>query len=119
VLSVSLPFPSFFFAPVAPYSLLDPIMRTGFLPATLLALPLLASALPFRKSESVSKPVRRKAVNVPIKQWKRPGANLGLARRQSSDGTPAPAVGLGDLGDLIYAVSVNMGGTDVAVHMGA
>jgi hypothetical protein len=85
-------------------------MRTGFL----LSLPILASALPFRKEPA--QPARRKAVTVPLKQWKRPGVSHGLLRRQ--DSITAPTVGLGDLGDLIYAVDVNVGGTDVTVHMG-
>jgi hypothetical protein len=84
-------------------------MRTGFL----LSLPILASALPFQRE--ISQPARRKAITVPVKQWKRPGANHGLPRRQDANG---PSVGLGDIGDLIYAVDVNVGGTDVTVHMG-
>jgi hypothetical protein len=87
-------------------------MRTSLF--ALSAIPLLVSALPFRK-ESATTPVRRAGINVPIKQWTRPGTKTGIRSRELNE---APSVGLGDLGDLIYAVNVNVGGTDVAVHMG-
>jgi hypothetical protein len=93
--------------------------------ALFFALPFLAAAAPLPVARAPA-PVRRAGITIPIAEWVRPGAAVGLQSRPGPKpagntllNAGATAVGLGDTNDLIYAVNVNIGGTDIAVHMGA
>jgi hypothetical protein len=85
-----------------------------------------ADAHPAHAHAHAHVPVRRAGITFPIAQWVRPGAAVGLQSRPGPKpagnkalNTRATSIGLGDTNDLIYAVNVNLGGEDIAVHMGA
>jgi hypothetical protein len=95
-------------------------MRAGSLALTLITLIpswTLAAVLPYRRSLDVreSGTATRKAV-LPIRRSSKVGERRRKSSRDNQDLTGA--AGLGDVGDLLYSVSLNIGGVETALHVG-